>query len=83
LRRNRRDLRRRHRAPGFSRRRGDEDHRLRAPQTVPDPVVRTAGEVELVGAAPEVLRQRMARGHIYPPPDAEAALGGWYQTGNL
>jgi DNA-binding NarL/FixJ family response regulator len=36
-------------------------------QTVPDPVVRAAGEVELVDLAPEALRDRMARGHIYPP----------------
>jgi two-component system sensor histidine kinase KdpD len=52
-------------------------------QTVPDPVVRSAGEVELVDVAPEALRDRLARGHIYPADQAEAALGGWCQTGNL
>ena len=52
-------------------------------QTVPDPVVRAAGEVELVDAAPEALRDRLARGHIYPADQVEAALGGWFQTGNL
>src|SRR5262249_1967635 len=52
-------------------------------RTVPDPVVRAADEVQLVDVAPEVLRDRMARGHIYPPPQAEAALGGWFQAGNL
>ncbi len=52
-------------------------------QTVPDSVVRAAGEVELVDVAPEALRDRLARGHIYPPDQAEAALGGWFQTGNL
>jgi len=52
-------------------------------QTVPDPVVRAADEVQLVDIAPEVLRDRMARGHIYPPRQAAAALGGWCQTGNL
>jgi osmosensitive K+ channel His kinase sensor protein len=41
-------------------------------QTVPDQVVRTAGEIELVDAVPEALRERMARGHIYP---AEWAAG--------
>jgi two-component system sensor histidine kinase KdpD len=52
-------------------------------QTVPDPVVRGAGEVELVDVAPEALRDRLARGHIYPADQVEAALGGWFQTGNL
>ena len=52
-------------------------------QSVPDSVVRAAGEVELVDAAPEALRDRLARGHIYPAEQAEAALGGWFQTGNL
>ena len=52
-------------------------------QTVPDSVVRAAGEVELVDVAPEALRDRLARGHIYPADQAEAALGGWFQTGNL
>jgi K+-sensing histidine kinase KdpD len=53
------------------------------PETVPDPVVRAAGEVELVDVAPEALRDRMARGHIYPAEQAAAALDGWFQTGNL
>src|SRR5258708_12375047 len=52
-------------------------------QSVPDPVVRAAGEVELVDVAPEALRDRLARGHIYPADQAEAALGGWFRTGNL
>ena len=52
-------------------------------QTVPDSVVRAAGEVELVDVAPEALRDRLARGHIYPADQVEAALGGWFQTGNL
>jgi len=51
--------------------------------TVPDPVVRAAAEVELVDLAPEALRDRMARGHIYPPQEAEAALSGWFRIGNL
>jgi two-component system sensor histidine kinase KdpD len=52
-------------------------------QSVPDSVVRAAGEVELVDVAPEALRDRLARGHIYPAEQAEVALGGWFQTGNL
>jgi len=52
-------------------------------ETVPDPVVRAADEVQLVDIAPDVLRDRMARGHIYPPQQAQAALGGWYRVPNL
>jgi two-component system, OmpR family, sensor histidine kinase KdpD len=52
-------------------------------QSVPDSVVRVAGEVELVDVAPESLRDRLARGHVYPADQAQAALGGWFQTGNL
>ena len=52
-------------------------------QRVPDPAVRAADEVEMVDLAPEALRDRMARGLIYSPPEAEAALGAWFQTGNL
>src|SRR5262249_1849218 len=53
------------------------------PETVPDPVIATAGEVELVDVAPETLRDRMARGYIYPPQQAEGALGRAFQAGNL
>ena len=52
-------------------------------QTMPDPVVRAASEVELVDVAPDALRGRLARGHIYPADQVEAVLSGWFQTGNL
>ena len=52
-------------------------------QTVPDWVVRAAGEVELVDMTPEALRDRLARGHIYQADQVEAALGGWFRTGIL
>ena len=51
--------------------------------TVPDGVVRAAEEVELVDVTPEVLRERMARGEIYPRPQAQLALDGPFQAGNL
>jgi two-component system sensor histidine kinase KdpD len=50
---------------------------------VPDPVVRAADEVEMVDLAPEALRDRMAHGQIYSPPESEVALDAWFQTGNL
>ena len=52
-------------------------------QSVPDAVVRAAGEVELVDVAPEALRDRLACGQIYPAEQADAALSGWFRTGNL
>jgi two-component system sensor histidine kinase KdpD len=52
-------------------------------ETVPDLVVHAAGEVQLVDIAPEKLQARMARGHIYPPHQAQAALAGWFRIGNL
>jgi two-component system sensor histidine kinase KdpD len=52
-------------------------------QTLPDLVVHAAGEVDLVDLAPKALRDRLARGHIYPADQVEAALSGWFQTGNL
>jgi two-component system sensor histidine kinase KdpD len=52
-------------------------------ETVADPVVRAADEVQLVDIAPEKLQDRMARGHIYPPHQAQAALAGWFRIGNL
>jgi K+-sensing histidine kinase KdpD len=51
--------------------------------TVPDPVVRAAGEVELVDVAPQALQERLAHGHIYSAERAGAALGSWFQTPNL
>jgi two-component system sensor histidine kinase KdpD len=52
-------------------------------ETVPDPVVRAADEVELVDIAPQALQERLARGHIYPAERAGAAPGSWFQTPNL
>jgi two-component system, OmpR family, sensor histidine kinase KdpD len=52
-------------------------------ETVPDPVVRDADQVELVDMAPEALRRRMAHGNIYPPERIDAALSNYFRTGNL
>ncbi len=51
--------------------------------TVPDPVVRAADEIELVDVTPEVLRDRIARGQVYPREHAEAALSGAFRVGPL
>ena len=37
----------------------------------------------MVDVTPEALRDRLARGHMSPAGQVEAALDGWSQTGNL
>jgi two-component system sensor histidine kinase KdpD len=54
-----------------------------AGKTVPDPVVLAADEIELVDVTPEALRDRMARGQVYPREHAEAALSGAFRVGPL
>ncbi|MGW2017766.1 ATP-binding protein [Streptomyces sp. NPDC001927] len=51
--------------------------------TVPDDVVRRAGQIELVDVPPESLRRRMAHGNIYPPEKIDAALANYFRPGNL
>ncbi|SEG87907.1 osmosensitive K+ channel signal transduction histidine kinase [Thermomonospora echinospora] len=52
-------------------------------ETVPDEVVRRAGQVELIDMTPEALRRRMAHGNVYAPEKIDAALGNYFRIGNL
>ncbi|MDP9093813.1 MAG: DUF4118 domain-containing protein [Actinomycetota bacterium] len=52
-------------------------------ETVPDSIVRSAEQVELIDMTPEALRRRMAHGNIYPPETVDAALGNYFRPGNL
>ena len=52
-------------------------------ETVPDAVVRAAGQVELVDMTAEALRRRMVHGNIYPPEKVDAALANYFRPGNL
>ncbi|MGZ6925747.1 MAG: DUF4118 domain-containing protein [Acidimicrobiia bacterium] len=52
-------------------------------ETIPDEVVRRAGQVELVDQTPEALRRRMAHGNIYKPEKVDAALANYFRVGNL
>ncbi|MDP9116774.1 MAG: DUF4118 domain-containing protein [Actinomycetota bacterium] len=52
-------------------------------ETVPDAIVRSAEQIELVDMTPEALRRRMAHGNIYPPKKIDAALGNYFRPGNL
>ncbi|EID77732.1 MULTISPECIES: sensor histidine kinase [Rhodococcus] len=53
------------------------------PETVPDEIVRTAAQVELVDITPEALRRRLSHGNIYTPDKVDAALGNYFRQGNL
>lgn len=50
---------------------------------VPDQVVRSAGQVQLVDMTPEALRRRLAHGNIYPADRIDAALSRYVRVGNL
>jgi two-component system sensor histidine kinase KdpD len=56
---------------------------IRQQETVPDAVVRSADQVELIDVTPEALRRRMAHGNIYPAEQVDAALGNYFRIGNL
>jgi two-component system sensor histidine kinase KdpD len=52
-------------------------------ETVPDPVVRNADQLELVDMSPEALRRRLAHGNVYPAERIDAALSNYFRVGNL
>jgi two-component system sensor histidine kinase KdpD len=52
-------------------------------ETVPDEVVRSADQIELVDMSPESLRRRMSHGNIYPADRIDAALSNYFRPGNL
>jgi two-component system sensor histidine kinase KdpD len=56
-----------------------------APQreTVPDQVLRTADQIEVIDLAPQALRDRLAEGHVYPAARIDAALSNYFRLGNL
>jgi two-component system, OmpR family, sensor histidine kinase KdpD len=52
-------------------------------ETIPDSIVRSADQVDVVDLSPEALRRRMAHGNIYGPDKVDAALGHYFRIGNL
>jgi two-component system sensor histidine kinase KdpD len=52
-------------------------------ETIPDSIVRSADQVDVVDLSPEALRRRMAHGNIYGPDKVDAALGHYFRVGNL
>lgn len=56
---------------------------IRVRETVPDWVLTEADQVELIDVPPEVLRERLALGKIYPEERIEQALQGFFTRENL
>ncbi|ANY08221.1 sensor histidine kinase [Pseudonocardia sp. HH130630-07] len=52
-------------------------------ETVPDEVVRRAGQIEIVDITPEALRRRLAHGNVYPAEKVDAALAHYFRVPNL
>ncbi len=52
-------------------------------ETIPDAIVRSADQVEIVDMTPEALRRRMAHGNIYRAEKVDAALANYFRVGNL
>ncbi len=52
-------------------------------ERLPDDVLLTADEIELVDMSPHALRQRMRHGNVYPPERAALALDKFFTEPNL
>ena len=52
-------------------------------ETIPDAVVRRADELQLVDLTPVALRNRLARGDVYPSERIDTALANYFRPGNL
>jgi two-component system sensor histidine kinase KdpD len=52
-------------------------------ETLPDSVLKTAEEIELVDLPPEDLIQRLHEGKVYMPDQAQMAVQHYFQRGNL
>jgi two-component system sensor histidine kinase KdpD len=52
-------------------------------ETIPDEIVRRAEELQLVDLTPLALRNRLARGDVYPAERIDTALANYFRPGNL
>lgn len=52
-------------------------------ETLPDAVLELAKEVVFIDVTPDVLRERLREGKIYPPERVESALANFFRTENL
>jgi two-component system sensor histidine kinase KdpD len=65
---------------------GDAVERLtgtRVRETVPDAILEVADELVFIDVSPEVIRQRLREGKIYPSSRVDAALANFFRTENL
>lgn len=56
---------------------------VRVRETLPDRVLESADDVELIDIAPHALQQRMKHGNIYPAEQIDRALNNFFREGNL
>jgi len=56
---------------------------VRQRETVPDQVLNSADDIELVDITPDELRQRLAEGKVYMPETARLATENFFKTENL
>jgi two-component system sensor histidine kinase KdpD len=56
---------------------------VRVRETVPDRILETADEIEVVDLPPEELLHRFRDGKVYVPPKAEQAMQRFFRKGNL
>ncbi len=54
---------------------------IRQQETVPDDVVRSADQIELVDMSPQALRRRLAHGNVYSAEKIDAALTNFFRVG--
>ena len=52
-------------------------------ETIPDSVLRSADQVELIDLTPQSLRDRLSQGLVYPAARVDAALSNYFRLGNL
>ncbi|AMB58573.1 ATP-binding protein [Microterricola viridarii] len=52
-------------------------------ETIPDAVLRSANQIEVIDLAPQALRDRLAEGQVYPATRIDAALSNYFRLGNL
>lgn len=52
-------------------------------ETIPDSIVRSADQIEVVDLTPQSLRDRLADGQVYPAARIDAALSNYFRLGNL
>ncbi|RCX23750.1 two-component system sensor histidine kinase KdpD [Fontibacillus phaseoli] len=56
---------------------------VRVRETVPDAILKMAGEVELIDITPQMLQERMRAGKIYAAEKVNQALESFFKIGNL